>query len=152
MTITIRSMVLEEVRPFDWVMLVVEVLVLLLILYEVFVGVRDRREQQRRNQVIRERVAMVRHAMQTGQELQRSSPRFGHSDTDRWYQAAKKWTEKTRALLKSYSLQAEASFVDVSDMPPVSAYGGFAAPQEYGELLVRIGNLRGIMEKPDVYL
>jgi hypothetical protein len=95
---------------------------------------------------------MLRHAMQTGQELQLSSPPPGHQDADRWYQAAKKWTEKTRGLLKSYSLQAEASFMDVSALSSSRVYGNHAAPQEHGELVVRLANLRGIMEKPDVYL
>jgi hypothetical protein len=97
-------------------------------------------------------VAQLREAIEQGQKLQKTVPVIGSPDVDRWYQGTKQWTETTQILLRSYSSQAEASFMDLADAPLVSDYQRKGDPVAYVELLGRLRNLRQIMERPEVYL
>ena len=123
-----------------WVM---EFLVLSLIAYEVFTAIsRDRK--------IRNRLEVLFEAMNKGQELQRRPPSVHEPSliVSEWKTSANSWIENTQTLLRSYSPQAEASFLhDPHTIPP-----NYPAPwPEYHLLVVRLNNLRGIMEKPEVY-
>jgi hypothetical protein len=138
------------VRPFDWLMLVVEILVLALIAYEIAITLW-------RKHVVNVRVARLFQQMSKGQELQKSAPHSLNTDSrmvaGRWVQSAREWSRETESLLASYSAQATAAFVlDTSgEMPPWYASIESSAQNQYSTLVVQLDNLRGIMEKPDVY-
>jgi hypothetical protein len=115
-----------------WVM---EFLVLALIAYEVYAGIRERRESHKRQRIVDERVRAVREAISKGQKIHSSAVTIGHTETAAWHQRAIKWTADTQGLTASYSAQAEASFLDVSEALPINAYGSIGDPQEYSHLL-----------------
>ena len=128
-----------------------EIGVFLLILYEVIIGVRKNRKEKRRKKQVDERVTALREAMSNGQHLQLSTPAGGSAQVSAWAQAVSNWGEATRKLLKSYSAHAESAFLLQMPMP-VNILGSIGAPFEYMQLVSRLANLRGIIEKPDIYL
>jgi hypothetical protein len=153
MTYTICCL-FEDVRPFDWLMLVVEVAVLLAILiFEVRAICRERhhdREQRDRRILVAQRVAALRDAMSKGQKLRLCTPGSGDPHVEEWAQAVTNWGEETRVLLESFSAHAGAVFVtQMSSSPHIT--GSEGALFEYISLISRLDNLRGIIEKPDVY-
>jgi len=143
----------DEVRPFDWVMLAVEILVLLLIAYEVGIGLW-------RNRKTRNYLSALHGQMRKGLDLQTTAPSVGMGETDAvraWLRAVPGWVEETNTLLSGYSAQASASFLHKphgeqagreNDYRGIYHYGRL----QYAELVERLNNLRTIMEKPDVYL
>src|SRR2546428_2535998 len=154
MTYTICRL-FEDVRPFDWLMLVIEVAVLVAILvFDIRAVRRERRhdrEQRDRRTLVDQRVAALRDAMSKGQELRLSTPVSGNPHVAEWAQAVTNWGEETRVLLKSFSAHAEAAFLmQMSGSPYIN--GSIGATFEYISLISRLDNLRGIIEKPDVYL
>ncbi len=70
---TIRRM-FADMRPIDTAMLIIEVLVLLLIAYEVVIGIKVRRKERKRKNEIEKRVKLLRNAMSEGQKIQHSWP------------------------------------------------------------------------------
>ena len=144
--------ILSEFRPADWAILFVDLLVLIVIVMDFVHHLRRERKEDRRQKLINERVLVIREAISRGQELQHSSVPVGDSGVDAWYQSVKKWTEQTRSLLASYSPQAEASFMDFSQMVPATTFGSVGAPFDYVRLLAQLSNLRGIIERPSIYL
>ena len=153
MTYTICRL-FANVRPFDWLMFVIELAVLVVILLFEIRTVRreDREDRERRERkaLIHERVAEMRDAMSEGHQLLLSSVQSGDSRTDQWAQAVSKWNSKTCELLRSYSPQAETAFLFREPGNP-SKYGSIGAVFEYISLTSGLANLRGIIEKPDVY-
>src|SRR5581483_11357980 len=100
---TLRRIV-EGMRPVDWIMLVIEFLVLVLIAYEVFAKVlRDRSVAERRNHLYFQMVEGLKIHSQ-------ATPGNHPEDTDGWCKKVMKWEDETRKLLDSYSHQAAASF------------------------------------------
>ena len=133
-----------------WLM---EFLVLGLIAYEVLMGILERRMSHIRKRTIDERVQTVREAISKGQQLERSHVGFGSARVAAWSRSVTEWKVETQKLMASYSPHTEASFLDVSESSPENVYSGFiGAPQEYSHLLAMLKNLRGIIEKPEVYL
>jgi hypothetical protein len=142
---------LSEFRPADWAILIVDLLVLVVIVIEYVHQLRRERKESRRQKIIDERVQAIRKAILEGQKVQRSSVPYKDPGTDAWLESVKKWTDETQLLLASYSPQAEASFMDISSMA-LGNIGSIGAQSYYNQLLARLINLRGIMEKPEVYL
>jgi hypothetical protein len=146
---TIRRM-LEGTRPIDLWMLVIELLVLLLIAYEVVVGVWSKVRTSRR-------VATIFRYMAQGQNLQANAPPAGTTDISiptAWVESVKEWIQQTHNALTQYSPQAAASFIHDSGGASVqynSVSGHSQARDWYRVLILRINNLRSIMEKPNVY-
>ena len=126
-----------------------ELAVCALILYEVIVGIRQRRESWHRTKVINKRIDAVREIIAKGQGLQNSAPKISDPNLQNWVTGVTVWSEETAVLLKSYSRQAEVSFQYDSRKPASSYMGGAATYQAL--LASRLANLRGIMEKPEVY-
>jgi hypothetical protein len=95
--------------------------------------------------------------MSKGQELQKTAPRVLAQDnrmaSARWIQSAREWSEQTETQLGSYSAQAAAAFVlDTSgEVPPWFDSIEMSARNHYSTVVTQLNNLRGIMEKPDVY-
>jgi hypothetical protein len=133
-------------------MLIIELLVLLLIAYEVIVSILEKIHERKRKKVVGERVKTLRDAMFEGQELRNSTTWGDDRERERkWVQDTKEWGERTRALLKSYSAHAEMAFLLEMPISP-NDFGSMSQPFTLGTLLSRLNNLRSIIEKPEVYL
>ncbi len=147
-----------DVRPFDWLMLVIEVLVLLAILW--FEG----RELWHRRK-LRKRVASIVPFMEKGKQIQENVPE-SQSELDgkpavAWMQSVTSWVAETDEFLLSHSRRASFAFMLIGD---TNSFGGlvylpngYSFPVcgdvrlHYERLYYQLNNLRSIMEKPDVY-
>jgi hypothetical protein len=147
---TLRRMI-YGVRPFDILMLVVEVLVLLLIAYEVGVNVwRDRRRTRRSRKVLGQ--------LTKGQKLQADAPvgsSVNNPSVVSWANTTTEWANETSALLSKYSEAASVSFLHV--VGGANSSFGFGHINPYAQhayilLQEQLNNLRSILENPDVYL
>src|ERR1700675_1509953 len=111
---TIRHM-FEEVRPFDWLMLAIEALVLFLILYEVIADSRRRRADRRRNVFINEKVSALSIFMDKGLRIKETVPDpqvlSDTSSIKQWRTDVRVWTEESNAFLATLSPQASAAFM-----------------------------------------
>jgi hypothetical protein len=140
---------LEGTRPIDLWMLIIELLVLLLIAYEVVIGVWSKVRTSRR-------VTTIFQYMARGQDLQAHAPPAGTdvSIPAAWVASVQEWIQQTHDFLAQYSPQAAASFIHDSGGASVQ-YSGVSSYSQardwYRTLVSRINNLRRIMEKPDVY-
>jgi hypothetical protein len=152
---TIRHM-LEGTRPIDLWMLAIELLVLLLIAYEVGIGVVRSREDKKRAGLVCVRSEKIREIITRGQELQREAPRSGTAPMEAatWIDAEREWHKGTKALLESYSPQAAVALMhDTSgEAPPWWDSIATGARNEYATLICSLNNLRDILERPNVYL
>ena len=140
---------LEGTRPIDQWMLIIELLVLVLIAYEVGAGVWRAIQTHRRVKAIFQRMSL-------GQDLQSKAPSGGTDEptATAWVNSVKTWMQETYNLLARYSPQAAASFVHDQGGASVQYSGitGNAQARDwYRTLISRINNLRGIMEKPEIY-
>jgi hypothetical protein len=144
---TLRRMFCD-VRPFDVLMLVVEVLVLILIAYEVGSGVWQRIRRHRRSKRVLE-------FFSEGQALQDDAPTTTSPivEIPEWERRCRDWTDGTNDLLKRYSPQASAAFLlsagGLLDWDFFGIHEG--AHDTYQSLQRHLNNLRLIMERPDVY-
>ena len=139
-----------DFRPADWVVIVIELLVLGVIVFEVWHSLARERQDARRKKLVEQRIAEMREALSRGAELQHTVPGSGDPRVGGWAQAADRWGRETGSLLKSYSAQAETAFLHAANLLPIQ-YGSVGAAAEYTALLSRLNNLRGIMEKPEIY-
>ena len=148
------NMITDGARPIDWLVVIVDFLVLLAILiFEIREIRRERRhdrEQRDRRRLVDERVAALRDAMSKGQSLRLCIPGSGDPRVAEWAQAVNKWGEETRVLLKSFSAHAETAFLLPMSVSPYIT-GSEGAVFEYISLMSRLDNLKGIIEKPDMY-
>lgn len=163
MTRTISQM-FEGVRPFDWLMLVIETLVLLLILYEVIVGIRRHRREEKRAKELAHIIAALSEIMNKGKELQLSVPDPATTDWpvhDSWMKSVKAWSSDTNTFLATHSSRASSAFLLLLDTASVTSMvirpndssfqlHGYLR-EYYQRLVVQLSNLRQIMEKPEVY-
>lgn len=146
---TLRRM-LGDSRPIDQLMLGIEFLVLLLIAYEVGMGIKDRWTEKRRKNLVEKRVGEMRNAIVKGQAIQTAAPKSMDASVAKWASDVDTWEIETRKLLQSYSAQAETAFmIDVPFNP--NSFGSIGEPFRYGKLVSRLQNLRGIIEKSEVY-
>jgi hypothetical protein len=147
---TIKRIVFDDfgdVRPFDWLMLAIEILVLLLIFYEVAVGFRQKR-------TIKRRFKTLLILISDGQALEDIAP-LQQADVavvTKWKNDVLEWDNRANKTLASFSKQAVAAYVHDSVDAGVR-YRGVAqdAHQVRVGLKSRLDNLKSIMEKPDVY-
>jgi HAMP domain-containing protein len=142
----------DGARPIDRTVLVVDALVLAVIVTEyIHARNRERRMDRREQQKLR-RIESLRQAMSQGRNLQHNVPKDISGAAQvilDWRSSVRSWIEETRDLLKSYSAQAETSFLH--DPHGIPANYPLAVP-EYGQLVRALNNLREIMERPEVYL
>jgi hypothetical protein len=153
----------EGVRPFDWLMLVVEIAVLLLILYEVVVGIRRHQEEAKRTAKLALIVASLATKMDEGYNLQITTPnpQLDTSTVSDWIQSVRAWAYETEIILNHHSLRAVRAFTLVVDSSeaermvyPTSGMPFYVTGnlrEAYQRLLAQLNNLRNIIEKPEVY-
>jgi hypothetical protein len=142
----------EVVRPFDWLMLIIETLVLLLIAYEVIIGSLHRREDSKRQDALHDRIMALARLMDRGQKLKRTAPQVG-VDGVPWVKSVHEWGRDTEAFLDTCSAHASSKFLDETNMQSVS-YPQLA--QEvwvwYSLLDRKLSNLQTIIQNSTVYL
>jgi hypothetical protein len=158
---TIRHL-FSGIRPFDWMMFVIELLVLLALLW--FEGLEVWHQIK-----LRKRVSSLIRYMDAGQTIQNNlhtltEPLFAGRITEEtlaWMMEANMWSQTTREFLALHSKQASAAFLLVVNMRTsdrdiyTQRYGTFHLSGEVGNcyqiLLARLDNLRRIMERPEAY-
>jgi hypothetical protein len=92
----------EDVRPFDWLMLVVEILVLLLIGYEVGITVWHKR-------AVRRRMAAAVLLMRRGEEIEAAVPRSANIDVAAvalWKESVDAWMTETNGEAALHASQS----------------------------------------------
>jgi hypothetical protein len=142
-------MFIEGARPIDWAILIVDFLVLAVIVWL------DAPERFHKKQV-RKRLLLVQRIMLDGHAL-RNSVYGANTNTEtasEWTHSVQTWIDTSHQSLANVSMQAALSFMHRNVAPDVS-WGGVTHRQDvskqFQELLVRLDNLRNIMEKADVY-
>jgi hypothetical protein len=152
-----------DTRPFDWVMLVVEVAVLLLILYEVVRGeLRDRNEHKRRSRLT-QIVTELSSLLDKGLRMQGCVPDpqiMNQQTCEPWLVSVREWTEQTNKVLSKHSPRAAAAFMLVTDAEAMDSCvhaGGRMffvighVREVYQRFVVQMANLRRIVEQPEAY-
>lgn len=145
---TIRRMV-EGARPVDWVMIVIEALVLILICAEY--AERKWLERRRHN-----RLSQLHGLLTEGQEIQGRAIPAGTTDEaaiSSWNDSVGSWIIKTNNYLTGLTPRASAAFLHNRGGAGIN-YSGVTgkARDHFVMLLARLNNLQSIMEKPEVYL
>jgi hypothetical protein len=150
-------------RPIDWVMFVIEALVLLVILYEVIAGEVRRRKEAKRRTFLDARVVELSRARDEGKRLISVVPDAGTVSAQTrqpWVKAVADWTESTEKTLAGYSPHAADSFMQPIEAQTVdvvvTAHGRtFTLCEEirtiYAKLFIRWENLCRILERPEMY-
>ena len=136
----------EGPREIDWWMLAIELLVLIVIAGEALLALRNWRNKKNK-------VAKIFLLMAKGQRLQESAPtQQEFTRVDEWAGQVRTWLIETNDFLKACSPQASAAFLLNFDAPTVHyAHIAQGAHDCYITILVRLKNLRNVMEKPDTY-
>lgn len=128
-------------------MLVVELLVLAIIALESVVHVYHWLK-------IRRRMKRIRGYLSKGHELQSDVPRDDRTQVLPWTERVNSWITETNQYLGGHSQEASISFMHFGGgMVRHLVYPGvhFDAQECFANLQERLDNLRGIMERPDVY-
>ncbi len=132
-------------RPVDLMIVVGELLVLAIIAYELISRTIYRRSLARRlNELF--------YAIADGQELQaeaRVTADESSFDPEEWSHKVSEWIKVTRKTLERCSAQAVISFMHDPDL--TLKQGSIAPRSEYQSLVLRLNNLRSIMEHPEAY-
>jgi hypothetical protein len=156
----------EGARPIDWLMLAIESLVCVLILYEVIITILERH----RTKKSRRQVVALEVILKTGQAIQHAIPEPTHDATrdtvasgeiENWITSVDVWSKETQAFLEKISTRAAASFCLIINAESagqiIHSNSGYSFPitgrqrQAYQRLTIQLGNLRSMMEKPEVY-
>ena len=153
----------EGTRAIDWLMLVIEALVLILISWEGIVSEKRHRKEQRRQTTVRERVLELSRLMDKGQRIKSGVPDPAITNPQLvtpWKDSVEAWSEETNTFLAGHSSRASSSFMLVTDavnMDSVVYSSGrqFALTGDfrefYQQFVVRLANLRRIVEQADAY-
>ncbi len=144
---TIRRM-LYGARPIDLTTLIVEILVLLLIFYEI---VSDRLQRWK----TKRRLKTISKCMIEGRSLQDKVPTTNANQArlSEWRRQVEDWIPSTDKQLSHYSSHASASFLqDNGNMSQPACPVAPALVGVYSTLQLRLNNLRSILENPGTYL
>lgn len=142
-------MISEGARFIDWAILIVDFLVLAVILW---LDAPERFHKRR----VRKRLAIVQRMMLDGHALRNSVADANVSDeaASKWIQSVQSWIDTSYKTLADTSMQAALAFIHRNVIPDIY-FGGVTnradVSKQFQELLLRLENLRNIMEKADVY-
>jgi hypothetical protein len=136
----------NEVRPYDWLLFIVEVAVLFVIAHETFW--RPSRVRRWRKKIYK--------CFSEGQIVQDRVPPQGPDQVaveraEAWNADVDQWFIGTHELLKKYSLQSAGAFIHDPMRPAMEYRLHELCRHRYHTLADRLQNLRDIMEKPDIY-
>lgn len=133
-------------RPIDWLMLVIEFLVLGLIAAELI------HQLYRHFRVARITKRLNRYASQ-GQAFQWSVPKDLNTDITPWDKNVKMWIQEVEIFLETKcSEQAKARFIHFKVRSTPTLRIPDALHATFLELESRLENLNAIIEKPEVYM
>jgi len=146
-------------------MLGIETAVLLLILYEVIIGIAHHRVTTRRRNQLRQIVTSLSQFTDEGLGLQRSVPDTAKEEPEvlqSWMVNTKVWGDRVNEFLTARSRQASAAFLLVHDLSSADSvvftvsgddvfYLASPIREHYQRLLTQLNNVRQIIEKPEVY-
>jgi hypothetical protein len=140
--------ILNDARPIDIAILAIGFLILLLL-----IGEQISRISHRRN--VNKYAAKIFYALAEGQALRAVAPNLrDEEDPDtfsKWRRAVQLWTDVTRKTLEACSANAVISFMHNSELALPGSNNKERRP-EYESLIVRLNNLRCIMEHVDAYV
>jgi hypothetical protein len=152
----------EGVKPFDWLMLVIELLVLLAILYEIIKGELREKRERRRQGILDEKGRSLSRLLDKGLRIKATviDPAITNPQLHgTWISSASAWIEETRSYLATFP-RASAAFLETSNAGSVdnvaSASGRhFVVTGEVGKsyqtLILHLENLHRISERPEAY-
>lgn len=159
------GMINDGARPIDWLVVIVDFLVLIVILW--FEG-----GERRHKRNMRKRIASLSPFMERGQALQRaipnplddSTPDAKAEKVKQWIDSVSDWDRETRDFLEQCSPRAAAAFGLIAETSqlanPQYVYteSGSSFPisgdlqrESYQRLVAHLKNLRSITEKPEAY-
>ena len=154
--VIVKHLLSHEYGPLDRFL---ELSVLILIAYEVVMGVRHRHQIKRRNTIVNRLFAF----MEKGQQLQAAipNPAVLPDAVGSWLEQVEIWKSQTKAFLAPLSPKAASAFMLVINAgtadkqvrrPDGARFGvGGMIADAYQVLQINLDNLRQIMEKPDAY-
>jgi hypothetical protein len=141
-------MATDGARPIDWVVVLVDFLVLVAILWFEL-------PEWRHKRVVTRHKAKVIQFWSRGQQLQATAPSNQHPDNlPSWLVSVRNWNSEAQEFLQRCSPWALASFVHETSgaLPPSAHVVVNQARESYRVLLVRLDNLKTIMDNPHEYL
>jgi hypothetical protein len=153
----------EGIRPFDWLMLVVEVLVLVIIAYEFIAEALRRRTDQKRRLFLNALVLRLSPLIDEGERIRSTAPdplATTQYFITRWTDSVSSWTKKTEALIAGHSSSASATFMLISESQCVDdavSYHGhhffLSGPtsETHKALTLHLENLRRMVDRPEAY-
>jgi hypothetical protein len=153
----------EGIRPFDWLMLVIEALVLIVIIFAEITGWMRRRRESRRHSFLNAKSLELSKMMDIGQRLVSTVPNPSFASPQEfmlWVHSVAGWTDKVSKIMSLDSPHAVTDFMLAADSQSidamVSAHGrSFALSGEiwesYWRVVTRLENLRRIVERPEAY-
>jgi hypothetical protein len=153
---TARRIFVYGPKPIYIGMMALEILIVLLILYEIIFGgeVLPKWKMKRR-------VRSLFDLVSRGQVLHKTVPGFSFTGPSvsikirgEWEANVASWTMDTNRILKACSTQASMKFLDDSSFQPAREYESIepALWERYDVLNHRLSNLQAIMQYPEVYL
>jgi hypothetical protein len=161
------SNIFEGVRPFDWLMLAIEVSVVILILYEIIVDTRRRNADAKHKLFVDTQGLALSKILRRGELLQETAPNTLLTTDARvestWIAEVQAWIRDTDIFVTSKSTNMSADFMLVApdDTEKVclwinpSGNGFFVrgqAADQYRKLVVHLDNLRRIISRLEAYL
>lgn len=105
-----------------------------------------------RRRKLKTRLAKLFSLLARSHNLQQNVP-MGNDPSviDRWSDDVRTWVEETIQYLDGYSHQAALSFQHTQKSSSAQQGVPAVVGERYGNLVQYIENLRGVMEKPEVY-
>jgi len=158
MCYTLNHLILEEIRPFDWIMLAVEVLVLILIAVEIFIFTGP--EWWHGIQAKKKAAKLIPFLAQ-GEALRNLISKSPNQDQNQHRENILKWDKETQDFLAAIAPRALSAYMHIvrlqaNDSAVLSANGqlhpvhGLFA-DAYRVLQSRLENLQKIIETPVLY-
>lgn len=141
-------LVTKETKPFDWfsfwVFVGLQIITILFVAVPLWLMHRRRRK-------IEKWVTAILGFVADGQRLL-ASPPAGSAEIDSWNNAVDELIQKTAAFLQQDSPKAFTRFADNLDWPAaINPAVWVTAHGHYSELILRIRNLRAIIDNSEVY-
>jgi hypothetical protein len=118
----------EEIRPFDWWMLVIEATVLLFVGYEVGLTIFHQVTGASRKKAIREIEARLRDFIASGEAIRDQAPEGAQAYNAEWVESVKTWIADTDSYVAAKSGRAAVEFrrtpaLDVRQRQRITRWG-----------------------------
>lgn len=153
----------EGIKPFDWLMLVIEALVLIVIIFAEITGWMRRRRESKRKSFLNAKSLELSKVMDVGRRLILTVPEpdFTSPQASKlWIEAAAVWTDKACKSVSLDSPRAAADFMLAAESQNIntvlSTHGRNIVLhgdiwETYWRLVTRLENLQRIVERPEAY-